>query len=64
MPPKVSDTSKKFVLELSGTIVPVNEHPELEPVTPPVELMVTVVVIPSSNVPVQEPEIAESNAGD
>jgi hypothetical protein len=41
----------------------VNEHPELEPVTLPVELIVIVVVIPSSNVPVQVPEIEESDAG-
>jgi hypothetical protein len=40
----------------------VNEHPELEPVKLPPELMVTVVVIPSSNVPVQVPEIEESDA--
>jgi hypothetical protein len=63
LPPKVSETSKKFILELSGITVPVNEHPELEPATLPVELMVIFVVIPSSNVPVQVPEIEESDAG-
>jgi hypothetical protein len=49
-------------LELSGATVPENEHPELEPLTPPFELMVTVVVIPSSKVPVQVPAIAEIDA--
>jgi hypothetical protein len=57
--PNVSDTSKKFLFELSGATVPENEHPELEPLTLPLELMVTVVVIPSSKVPVQVPVMVE-----
>ena len=60
--PNVSDTSKKFLLELSAATVPENEQPELEPLTLPLELIVTVVVVPSNKVPVQVPVIAERDA--
>jgi hypothetical protein len=33
--PKVSDTSKKFLFELSAVAFPVNEQPELDPLTVP-----------------------------
>jgi hypothetical protein len=49
-------------LELSGEIVPENEHPELAPLTLPLELIVTVVVVPSSKVPVQVPVMLERDA--
>ena len=49
-------------MELSGATVPENEHPELEPLTVPLEMIVTVVAVPSIRLPVQVPEIAESDA--
>jgi hypothetical protein len=50
------------LFELSATTVPENEHPELEPLRLPLELMVTVAATLSSNAPVQAPEIAEREA--
>ncbi len=60
--PKVSSTSKKFLLDGSGATAPENEHPELEPLTPPFEVIVTVADAPSSKVPAHVPEIAEIDA--
>jgi hypothetical protein len=51
------------LLELSGETVPEKEQPALDPVTLPLELMTTVVDIPSNNVPLQLPEISDNNAG-
>jgi hypothetical protein len=54
---------KKFLFEESAAAVPDNVHPEAEPVTVPLELMLRVVDVPSNNVPVQLPEICASDAG-
>jgi hypothetical protein len=62
-PPNVRDTSKKFFFELSAATVPENEHPELDPFTFPLELMVTVVEAPLNREPVQLPEMSASDAG-
>jgi hypothetical protein len=60
----VRETSKKFLVELSGAIVAVKEHPELLiPLALPEELIVTEADSPSVSEPFQEPEIPASEAG-
>lgn len=58
------EISKKFLFELSAVIVAANVHPELlTPVVFPRESIVTEADSPSVNEPLQEPEIAASEAG-
>src|SRR5512147_1955456 len=58
----VSVTVKKF-LALSGVMVPENVQPALESVKLPVELIVTIALLPSNRFPDHVPVIAARLAG-